>query len=117
MFSRGLSSIFNVAILSFCLWCREPCPRSDFRRGFPLRTQCYQCWVEYMFSGRFGLYLFETSRSPVAVSALYAFNVTHLLGFQSSSTSTSAFLLRSCASGSRDQSPSSSHFPSGDCFE
>src|SRR5438552_6731656 len=59
-------------------------------------------------------YFFEITRSPVAVRALKQFRVTHLLGFQSSSTSTSAFLLFSCASGSRDQSPSNNHFPSGE---
>src|SRR2546425_7023967 len=59
-------------------------------------------------------YFLEITRSPVAVRALKQFRVIHLLGFQSSSTSTSAFLLFSCASGSRDQSPSNNHFPSGE---
>src|SRR5467141_2366026 len=59
-------------------------------------------------------YFLEMTRSPVAVRALKQFKVTHLLGFQSSSTSTSAFLLFSFASCSRDQSPSKSHFPSGE---
>jgi hypothetical protein len=51
------------------------------------------------------------------VRALYALSVTHLLGFQSSSMSTTAFRLRSAASGSLDQSPSSNHFPSGVLLE
>src|SRR5437660_12659794 len=59
-------------------------------------------------------YFLEITMSPVAVRALKQFRVTHLLGFQSSSKSTSAFLLFSCASGSRDQSPSHNHFPSGE---
>src|SRR6266567_2698128 len=62
-------------------------------------------------------YFLEMTRSPVAVRALKQFRVIHLLGFQSSSTSTSAFLLFSCASGSRDQSPSNNHFPSGERFD
>src|SRR3989441_10577145 len=69
-----------------------------------------------IYAQRFGSadYFLEITRSPVAVRALKQFRVIHLLGFQSSSISTTAFLLFSCASGSRDQSPSSNHFPSGE---
>src|SRR2546428_7037915 len=59
-------------------------------------------------------YFLDMTRSPVAVRALKQFRVTHLLGFQSSSTSTTAFLLFSCASDSRAQFPSINHSPSGD---
>src|SRR2546425_12561270 len=59
-------------------------------------------------------YFLGITRTPVAVRALKQVRAIHLLGFQSSSTSTTAFRLCSCASCSRDQSTSNSHLPAGE---